>query len=356
MRLSISAFFFGLLEPCIQPAYCEMCQQPPAVQQGLSLLSKRSVHRMGMGELDATTHVVYASTANGFAGLLSSMLSVVQHLTSPELVKFHIFAPGGDQQRLRQVMECFGSEMSKLHTSSPAVQLHATPIPDSVSAFINLSTGYGPKGWSDRSDLMGPETFVRLFLHDYLPHAQRAIWLDTDTIIRSDIAGLCAMEMQHGLAAAEYPGSLAQYINHNMPRAADHLKSTDLTRMKSFNAGVLVLDLPRLRSSGFTQDINNWMSRIGTNPDADQLILNLATAGNFDVLDSRWNLMNLGLTESVRQLMHWKPIPQETIHSAWLLHWTGTEKPWKAAASGKPNLYADAYTDFDRRGQCAALG
>jgi lipopolysaccharide biosynthesis glycosyltransferase len=76
-----------------------------------------------------------------------------------------------------------------------------------------------------------------------------------------------------------------------------------------FNAGVLVLDLDRMRRDEFSQRFIPFVHEHGFN---DQIVLNLYTGADHVSLPSAWNH---------RPQFEWLESPR-------LVHWAGPVKPW----------------------------
>eukprot|EP00747_Dinoflagellata_sp_TGD_P195475 gnl/TRDRNA2_/TRDRNA2_64200_c1_seq1.p1 gnl/TRDRNA2_/TRDRNA2_64200_c1~~gnl/TRDRNA2_/TRDRNA2_64200_c1_seq1.p1 ORF type:complete len:191 (+),score=13.83 gnl/TRDRNA2_/TRDRNA2_64200_c1_seq1:2-574(+) len=164
-----------------------------------------------------------------------------------------------------------------------------------------------------------PHIFVRAYIHEYLPAVPRAIWLDHDTVIKSDISLLYQVPMKNALAAVlESEGNVVEFQAHQNTAPALY---QNLTPTTYFNSGVLVYDLERWRSGNITRAILSWLE-LGA---WDQLALNLPfQGGNFDRLSWRWNVQCLG-----KWPLH--PCCDDEVD---ILHWTcGEEKPWFSSRS-----------------------
>jgi lipopolysaccharide biosynthesis glycosyltransferase len=108
--------------------------------------------------------------------------------------------------------------------------------------------------------IFAPCTFLRLLLPQLLGEQEKVIWLDTDILLFRDIRELwqefTIFEDTHMIGAAyEYPP--VSICNGLM------FKRLKLTRpqkknFKDFNAGVLLMDLAKLRKAGFVE----WMSNM----------------------------------------------------------------------------------------------
>jgi len=191
---------------------------------------------------------------------------------------------------------------------------------------------------------------MRLTLHEYLPLAPRALWLDHDTIVKADVGPLYRMRMSHALAAA---WDASRWIrlrdvlwNCGLEESAVPEALRDLQR---FNSGVLVFDLDRWRPGNITKAVRSWLPAT-SGCDGDQLLLNLQFGHDFDVIDWRWNVLGFN---SVTFGSYLRDMPVRCIKDARLFHWNGDGKPWNRSRN---TPHKELWEPYAPRLQCAALG
>lgn len=181
--------------------------------------------------------------------------------------------------------------------------------------------------------------FARLRLPEFLAGIPRVIYLDADMIVLRDLRSLANSDLRgHPVGAVvDYPlvlaaercGTIAasgtvwrvdQYIS-------SYLGLRELSRY--FNSGLLVVDLARLAASGALEAVECLLvERQRRYIFNDQDALNVALAGNVELLDPRWNCQH-GL---LRHRKH-GPIPAEIksvlelYEEPWIIHFSG-RKPW----------------------------
>ena len=171
-------------------------------------------------------------------------------------------------------------------------------------------------------------TMARLLLPELLPCVDKIIWLDLDTTVMSSLADLWNVDVsntQCGIAGRE--SVTAGYVKSfgNMNEVVEDLKIDTKLSGEGFNAGVLVIDMQRLRRS-FSSKIkyknfkflSDYLTRQGRN---DQVILNVWCNGRFKRLDPAWNVFFLSGTYG--DPMHAHPLSKFKI-----FHWTGHIKMW----------------------------
>lgn len=161
-------------------------------------------------------------------------------------------------------------------------------------------------------------TMDRLLLPEMLPDLDRVVYVDIDTVTTGDVCELARLDLEgHPLAARTTwlngPGTWQRVGNLLSYDDAAELRRTMASRHPlhylSFNAGVMVLDLDRLRRDRFVQEYLPWAYRFGLN-DQD-LLLAYAGPGRAE-LPLRWNAM---------------PI-QEEVTEPGIVHYAGAGKPW----------------------------
>jgi len=279
-------------------------------------------------------HVVYATNAAGFAGLLNSMRSLALHLETPGHCTIHVIIPQDDMEKTRELVQCFHESLSSV-SAVPAVELHALkPLPFNMSV---APTGVAEAHWFHAA------AFTRLFIPDYIPHASRALWLDTDTIVQTDVSILRSFSMKYSLAAALENPIIAEFEIGYWPQSeANYSRSIGKNASNLFNSGVLLIDVQKWLAEDRERTLTKWFATL-KGFQGDQLMLNFELGNDFDILDSNWNLACMSA---------WKD--PEMIKSAYVLHWSGSsKKPWhddkdpKLAINDK---YWEKYTPTERCG------
>lgn len=168
-------------------------------------------------------------------------------------------------------------------------------------------------------------TMDRLLLPDLLPELDRIVYHDIDALPLGDVAtlyewDLAGQPLAARAALAENASSGFGNIYRGLKRLRQDPDATGdlLHRMHArhgfdyaaFNAGILVLDLARMRADEFSRDFIPFVECYGMN---DQEILNCYAGPNRAPLPPAWNA--------------W-PI-QEVITDPRIIHWAGALKPWK---------------------------
>lgn len=167
-------------------------------------------------------------------------------------------------------------------------------------------------------------TMDRLIIPDLLDDVDRVIYHDIDTLPVGDLAELDATDLDGAPLAAR--DSEASYMRSGYEsifepassNALDPDVAAELIRREcahhaydwvGFNAGILVMNLERMRRDDFSRRFVPYASSFGMH---DQHILNVYAGPERAVLAERWNA---------------RPT-QETVVDPAIIHWAGRQKPW----------------------------
>mmetsp|Transcript_24757 Transcript_24757/g.52755 ORF Transcript_24757/g.52755 Transcript_24757/m.52755 type:complete len:574 (+) Transcript_24757:171-1892(+) len=255
-------------------------------------------------------NVVYSTDQAVLPGLLLSMLSVTRSAEDPSAYAFHIVVGDEDFEEAEKVLKCFWREVSDM-PNLPTVQLHrARPLGFNRSLLSS--------DWLRRDNRFDrPAVFARLYLHLYLPNARRAIYLDTDTVVTTDLGQLYRMRLRNAVAASyEIPALYEECYKKypDIPRG---------DRSWAFNSGVLLFDLTRW--SKIVPKVEHALT-LTQGCWSDQLALNIGVAGLWDPLPWAWHVKWVGSP--------WFSALQEPcLAKGHIFHWTSgdhTAKPWMA--------------------------
>ena len=179
------------------------------------------------------------------------------------------------------------------------------------------------------------ETYYRFLIQDVMPGYDKVLYLDSDLIVRGDVAELFDTELDDSLLAAaldiDYLGNL------NMPDGKRMAYSKDVLGLADpygyFQAGVLVLNVAELRRLHSSAE---WLE-IASDPSFiynDQDILNAHCQGRVTYLDNAWNVMN-DCDGRIAKVFSFAPAEvfdafKAAYASPRVIHYAGFEKPWKA--------------------------
>ncbi len=182
-------------------------------------------------------------------------------------------------------------------------------------------------------------TMYRLFAPEILPELEKIIYLDCDVIVNIDISELWNVDLENkslaaGLDVVSEVVRAYQYSVRNL-----QLRLIHVNPKMYFNAGVLVMNLQKIRSScNFSEMILAWMTRYAhllMFPDQDAL--NCIFSGDVKFLDSKFytDKLNQNVSGCIFHMWRSKPwtkirgLEHERLYWKYYLlsAWSGNNQP-----------------------------
>lgn len=182
-------------------------------------------------------------------------------------------------------------------------------------------------------------TYARLVAPLHLPpDVSRALYIDADTLILSDLRPLWEMDLQGAVIGAVIDIDSQKHSHRLRLRPSwaagfSHISSG----LQYFNAGVLLIDIARWREMRISERALEYMTANPDTPLADQDALNVACAGLWTPLDPAWNYQRHFETR-LSSLPSWR-LPK-------IVHFIMDIKPWDPGAR---SLNARFYDDIRSR-------
>ena len=158
-------------------------------------------------------------------------------------------------------------------------------------------------------------TYYRLFIPDLLPDIDKAIYLDSDILVEADLAKLWESNTSdcYLLAALARKNIIKRRTIAVCPELEPYLEH------EYFNAGVMVMNLARMREDGiFAKAIDFARKYPECIRAADQDLLNAVCVGGWNKIDSCWNWL---VKSKDKHKYHFRPNS--------ILHFVGDRKPWR---------------------------
>ena len=178
-------------------------------------------------------------------------------------------------------------------------------------------------------DYYSKTTYYRLFIPELYPEYDKAIYLDSDILIKSDIAELYKIDLGDNLL-----GAVTDEVIQSEEVFKDYVEKVIgvLNSKNYFNAGVLVMNLKELRKSKFQKKFIHLLEHVKYEVVQDEDYLNRICKGRVKILDKSWNKMPIGGDN----------IERENIN---IIHYTLTSKPWHYDNI----LYGEYFWDYASR-------
>lgn len=179
---------------------------------------------------------------------------------------------------------------------------------------------------------MNEMTYERLLLDCWLPAGcRRALWLDCDTVVVSDLSRLWNSDLDGGVLAA-VQDLVVPYVSSRFGIAGYRALGL-AANAPYFNAGVMLVDVDRWREEGVARRAFDYLARAkGDVFFWDQEALNVAIAGRWTCLDPRWNQIASVCGRRFFRPQHLDPASYAALVSdPWIVHYAGSLKPWTLA-------------------------
>lgn len=146
-------------------------------------------------------------------------------------------------------------------------------------------------------------TYFRLFIPELYPQYDKALYLDSDTTILTDIANLYNEEIGDNLVAA-VPDGAVQTVEIFQEYVEKVVGVIDYNNY--FNAGILVMNLKELREYKFQEKFLYLLEKVRFEVAQDQDYLNRLCKGRVKLLDFSWNRMPImGKDDKETKIVHY---------------------------------------------------
>ena len=160
-------------------------------------------------------------------------------------------------------------------------------------------------------DYYSKTTYYRLFIAEMFPEYDKAIYIDSDTVVQGDVS-----RMYHTDIGDSYVGACHEQAMVQVDEYGTYVeKVIGISRHNFFNAGVLLINCHQFRIRFILDKFIQYLHTYNFVVTQDEDYLNLICKDHVFWLDQRWN------TEIFGEI----PYP---ISEAFVLHYIMTSKPW----------------------------
>ena len=180
------------------------------------------------------------------------------------------------------------------------------------------------------SESLPTVAYLRILLPEILPHLERVLYLDSDTVILDDITEL----FEYFNPSYSVMACLDAYENFGCElNGLSNLKQYQVHKLSPYyNSGVLLLNLRLWRENRWSEIILEFAEK---NPDAlkfsDQNPINIILHKHIISLPGHWNAQSIH-PEVI--LGKWKlPFQPQNYDAAKIIHYTTEYKPWNKGAN-----------------------
>ncbi len=248
----------------------------------------------------STHHIALCCDANYLMPAAVTIQSILGSSHHPGALHVWLLSPGIPTEKsapLERMVRAAGAQLTFVDCDSAHTRLQSVRVDRHISA----------------------ASYYRLFAPELLPASvERLVYVDCDLLFRADIGRLADIDLGDCVLAAVHNPLVRHYRTLGLAQPTDY-----------FNAGVLVLDLTRLRRTGeHRRAVEFALQHPEKIPSHDQDALNHVVAGQWRRLDLRWNQqfkffryghLALGFTHQELERVREAPF---------VVHFTSKSKPW----------------------------
>jgi lipopolysaccharide biosynthesis glycosyltransferase len=165
-------------------------------------------------------------------------------------------------------------------------------------------------------------TYYRLVIHNVLKHINKVIYIDSDTIVCSNIVELWQEDIEdYAVGGCLDEGGLLQ--SRRLLLGDTH---------NYFNAGITVFNIKKINED-YPDVLKNYMENYYIYNDRivlqDQDILNLTFKDKSKIIPLRWNVNSRIFTFNELDRKYNKKDELDAIQQCGIIHYTDVKKPWK---------------------------
>lgn len=242
-----------------------------------------------MGKYPETIEVLYAlkDRSGSYSKLVGTSICSMLERTG-EKVRVHIFHDGSiseeNKEKFGQIAEKYRQEILFYNVRKLLAEVWE-------EAYRILPQAITDSRYTEA-------TLYRLLAPQVLPEVERLIYLDADTVVNIDIRSLWQEHIGPSGMAAVREVDLIEYLGLQLKRVVyaktlDDMAVNGVTREGYFNAGVLLMDLARMRKMGnLLIEGFKMLTKISSETNFyDQNILNYFFAKDLTPLPCQYNLL-----------------------------------------------------------------
>lgn len=237
---------------------------------------------------------IFFALDDGYIPFLAvAMESMVEHISSNNQYKIKILYTNISEENQTKIKKY---EKPNLHIEFVDLNAYLASIKDKLYT----------------RDYYSKSTYFRLFIPELYPQYDKALYIDSDITILSDIADLYHTDMGSNLVAATPDGAV-----QTVPIFQEYVeKVVGLADYNNyFNAGVLLMNLKELRDFHFQEKFLYLLETVKFTVAQDQDYLNRLCKGRVKIISDCWDKMPFGTKE-------------ENVENLHLIHYNLSYKPW----------------------------
>ena len=238
-------------------------------------------------------HIFFTVDDNYIPFLSTTIASIVAHASSEYKYRLTILHDGLSLESKRMLRKYQDNEKIFISFFNVNIKVNSLSVKLDVRDYYTITTYY------------------RLFIPSLFPTLSKCLYLDSDIVLNEDVAKLYFTDLEDNLVGA-IPDASVQLFSEFSNYVE---KVLEVDHAKYFNAGILLMNLKKLRQFNLERRFINLINRVTFKVAQDQDVLNYLCKDQVKYIDKRWNVMPLG----------------EKMSDPFLVHYNLMFKPWNLA-------------------------
>ncbi len=134
------------------------------------------------------------------------------------------------------------------------------------------------------------ETYYRFFLPQIFPNLDKVLYLDADTMIMKDISPLFNIDINGYYLGVTHDCEIVRASNFIGTKYSNYfIKTLNVDLSNYFQAGVMLVNLKKMREDNITDKLLDALERIGSPKFVDQDILNIVCQSKVKFIPQNWD-------------------------------------------------------------------
>ncbi|MBP3687364.1 MAG: glycosyltransferase family 8 protein [Alphaproteobacteria bacterium] len=134
------------------------------------------------------------------------------------------------------------------------------------------------------------ETYYRFFLPQIFPDWDKVLYLDADTLVLRDIKELCDIDISDNYLGVTHDCEIVRASHIAGEEYSDYFtKKLGVDIEQYFQAGVMIVNLKKMREDNITQKLLEGLKKIKTPKFVDQDILNMVCFNKVKYISQNWD-------------------------------------------------------------------
>jgi lipopolysaccharide biosynthesis glycosyltransferase len=233
---------------------------------------------------------IFFATDDAYAPLLAvSIRSLLDNADKNYFYRIHILTSSMSNENKKRILALM-SENSRITFDDPGKRL------ERIAGSISLR------------DYYSAATYYRIFIADMFPSYDKAIYIDSDTVVTGDVSEMFNTEIADSLVGAVHDNVMfidvfGRYVE----------KVVDVDRSRYFNAGILLMNLSLFRKEEIELKFIELLERRSFPVAQDQDYLNILCRDRVYYFPYEWNLV---------------PVPELSGREPKIIHFKMALRPW----------------------------